>query len=310
MNLCTFVAAMMPLFSVALSCRLVGLPRASFYTWRAQHTGQAGLEPGQAGCRASSARARADDALTARIRAIHQESRGTYGSPRVHAELRGAGVRCGGKRVARLMRAAQLVGVQRRRWTPRTTIADPHASAAPDRLARDFTATAPNQRWASDITYVATGEGWLYLAVVLDLFSRKVVGWATANHLRTELALDALDLALRTRQAHRTAALVFHSDHGTQYTATAFRQRLEQVGFVASMGSVGDCFDNAVAESFFGTLKTELLHRQVWPSHAAAQTAIFRYIYAWYNPRRRHSTLGYASPDQFESHFHTMTAAA
>jgi putative transposase len=210
MNLCTFVAAMMPHFSVALSCRLVGLPRASFYTWRAQHTGQAGLEPGQAGCRASSARARADDALTARIRAIHQESRGTYGSPRVHAEL----------------------------------------------------------------------------------------------------ALDALDLALRTRQAHRTAALVFHSDHGTQYTATAFRQRLEQVGLVASMGSVGDCFDNAVAESFFGTLKTELLHRQVWPSHAAAQTAIFRYIYAWYNPRRRHSTLGYASPDQFECHFHTMTAAA
>jgi putative transposase len=276
----------------------VGLPRASFYTWRA----------GQAGRQAPSARARADGALTDRIRAIHQESHGTYGSPRVHAELREEGVRCGGKRVARLMRQAQLVGCQRRRWAPRTTSADPHATAAPDRLARDFTAAAPNQRWVSDTTYVATAEGWLYLAVVLDLFSRKVVGWAMANHLRAELVLAALDLALHTRQPPQAAPLVFHSDHGTQYTATAFRQRLQTVGIVASMGSVGDCFDNAVAESFFGTLKVELLHRQAWPTRSAARSAIFRYLHAWYNPRRRHSTLGYVSPNQFESQFHHTAA--
>ena len=304
MNLCSFVAVMTPHFPVALSCRLVGLPRASFYTWRAR----------QAGRRAPSARARADGALTERIRTIHQASQGTYGSPRVHAELRGAGIRCGGKRVARLMRQGQLVGIQRRRRTPRTTLADPRATPAPDRLERDFTATAPNQRWVSDITYVATDKGWLYLAVVLDLFSRKVVGWATADHLRAELVLDALDLALHTRCPRLPTGAptggVFHSDHGTQYTATAFRQRLEQVGLVASMGTVGDCFDNAAAESFFGTLKTELLHRQAWPTHAAARSAIFRYIHAWYNPRRRHSTLGYASPDQFERHFHDPTAAA
>ncbi len=282
-------------FSVALMCRVVDVSRSGFYAAQQREV---------------SARAKRDEELRRQIRAIHQQSRRTYGSPRVHAELRGAGIRCGGKRVARLMRQAQLVGCQRRRWTPRTTTADPRATPAPDRLARDFTATGPNQRWVSDITYVATDEGWLYLAVVVDLFSRKVVGWAMADHLRTELVLDALDLALRTRQPHTAAPLVFHSDHGTQYTATAFRQRLETVGLVASMGTVGDCFDNAVAESFFGTLKTELLHRQLWSTRADARSAVFHYLHAWYNPRRRHSTLGYVSPDQFESQFHYITVAA
>ena len=306
MNLCQFIASVAAQYPVALSCRLLGLPRTSFYAWRAR----------QAGRRTPSARARADGALTTRIRAIYAASHQTDGSPRVQAELRDARIRCGGKRVARLMRQAHLVACQRRRWSPRTTTADPQASPAPDRLERNFTATAPNQVWVSDITYVATGEGWLYLAVVLDLFSRKVVGWAMANHLRTELALDALEFALHRQQSRHADGpagkrLIFHSDHGCQYTATAFRQRLQQAGIMSSMGSVGDCYDNAVAESCFATLKTELLYRHDWPTHADVRAAIFRYIEGWYNPRRRHSTLGYRSPDQFEQlYFHRQSIAA
>ena len=237
-----------------------------------------------------------------RIAAIHQTSRGTYGSPRVHAELRAAGERCGRRRVARLMRQAGLRGCHGQRRCVRTTTPDRQATPAPDRVERVFqppAVGAPDRLWLADITYVATQEGWLYLAVVLDAYSRKVVGWAMAEHLRTELVLDALTMALHQRRP--AAGLVHHSDHGCQYTSLAFGQRLQEAGILPSMGSVGDCFDNAVAESFFATLKVELLHRQVWPTRAAARLAIFEYVEVWYNRQRRHSTLAYATPAGYEA---------
>jgi putative transposase len=226
----------------------------------------------------------------------------------VHAELvdqEGAHrVRCGRKRVARLMRQAGLTGCHRPARRPRTPTPDRQATPAPDRVERCFAPEqigAPNKLWVADITYVPTGEGWLYLATVLDAFSRRCVGWAMADHLRTELVLAAVELAIARRRPPQDAGLVHHSDHGCQYTSLAFSQRLQDTGIVTSMGSVGDCYDNAVAESFFATLKRELLDRQVWPKQAAARSAIFEYIEAWYNRQRRHSTLGYVSPAAFEA---------
>jgi transposase InsO family protein len=184
----------------------------------------------------------------------------------------------------------------------RTTTPDRHATPAPDRVERAFTPAqvgAPDRLWVADISYVATLEGWLYLAVVLDAFSRRVVGWAMADHLRTELVLDALTRAIRHRRP--AAGLIHHSDRGCQYASLAFGQQLREAGVLPSMGSVGDCYDNAVAESFFATLKVELLHRQVWPTRAAAQLAIFEYVEGWYNRQRRHSTLAYATPAQYEA---------
>jgi len=282
-----FIAAHAAEHPVALSCRVLGVARSGFYAWRV---------------RAVSARGRADAALGERIVAIHEASRQTYGSPRVHADLQAAGERCGRRRVARLMRVAGLRGCHGQRRRVRTTTTDRHATAAPDRVGRAFapaTVGAPNRLWAADISYVATREGWLYLAVVLDAYSRKVVGWAMAGHLRTELVLDALDMALRRRRP--TAGLVHHSDQGCQYTSVAFGERLREAGILPSMGSVGDCFDNAVAESFFASLKVELLHRQEWPTRAAVRLAIFEYIEVWYNRRRRHSTLAYATPLEYET---------
>jgi putative transposase len=268
---------------VALSCRVLGVSRAGYYAWRG---------------RPPSARARADGELTAAIRAIFATSRGTYGSPRVHAELGDGGVRCGRKRIARLMRAAGLAGCHRPRRQPRTTRADPAATPTPDLVERAFRPAAPDRLWVADITYVPTGEGWLYLAVVLDAYSRKVVGWAMADHLRTELVLAATAMAVGARRP--APGLVHHSDHGCQYTSLAFGRRCAAAGIARSMGSVGDCFDNAVAESFFATLKAELVDRRPWPTRAAVRSAIFDYIEGWYNRRRRHSTLGYRSPAEFE----------
>ena len=246
--------------------------------------------------RPPSARARADAALSVRIAEIHRGSRQTYGVPRIYAELTAQGLRIGRKRVARLMNTAGLYGVSRRRWVT-TTVRDHAAKPAPDLVERNFTAAAPNRLWVADITYIPTWAGFLYLAVVLDAFSRKLVGWAMATHLRTELVLAALDMALGQR---RPAAVIHHSDHGSQYTSLAFGKRCDQAGVRPSMGSVGDCFDNAMCESFFATLECELLDRTSFKTQAEARMAVFDFIEGWYNPHRRHSALDYLSPIDYE----------
>lgn len=267
---------------VATMCRVLGVSPSGYYAWR--H-------------RPPSARARTDQALLERIRAIHAQSRQTYGTPRVHAELRDAGVRCGQKRVARLMRQTGLEGAHRRRTT-RTTVPDPSTAPAPDLVARTFVADCPDRLWVADITYVRTWAGWLYLAVVLDAFSRRIVGWSMADHLRTDLVLDALNMAVWNRRPE--PGLVHHSDRGCQYTSLAFGRRCREAGILPSMGSRGDAYDNALAESFFATLETELLTRQSFPHRGAARLAIFDYIEAFYNPRRRHSALGQVAPAAYE----------
>ncbi len=269
-------------YPVALLCRVLGVARSGFYAWARREV---------------SARATRDAELAAHIAAAHTLSRSTYGAPRIHAELRAAGVRCARKRVARLMRAAGLIGCHRRRRT-RTTIADPARVPAPNLVARDFAAPTPDRLWLGDITYVATREGWLYLAILLDAHSRRVVGWAMADHLRTELALDALAMALRSRRP--PPGLVHHTDRGGQYTAAAYQAILAAHGVVCSMSRAGECLDNAVAESFFATLKAELVDTRPWPTRAAARTAIFEWIVVWYNRQRRHSALGYRAPVAYE----------
>jgi len=265
-------------YPITALCRVLRVARSAYYAWA-----RCGV----------SARVQADEALTAQIAAAHARSRRTYGAPRIHAELRAQGVRCARKRVARLMRAAGLVGCHRRRRA-RTTVAEPTHTPAPNLVARDFRATAPDRLWLGDITYVATREGWLYLAVLLDAHSRRVVGWAMADHLRTELALGALRMALRARRPG--AGLVHHTDRGCQYTASSYRAALAARGVTASMSRAGECLDNAVAESFFATLKAELVDTRTWPTRADARLAIFEWIEVWYNRQRRHSTLGYLTP--------------
>ena len=267
--------------AVKTMCRVLGLSRSGYYAW---------LE------RAPSARAAANDALTIRIRAIHERSRATYGCPRVHAELAATGERINHKRVARLMRREGLAGVSRRRGT-RTTVRDRDARPAPDLVDRDFTADRRDRLWVADITYIQTWAGFLYLAVVIDAWSRRIVGWSMATHLRTELVLEALNMALWQR---RPSDVIHHSDQGTQYTSIAFGQRCRQAGVRPSMGSVGDCFDNAMCESFFATLECELLDRQRFATQNEARLAVFDFLEAWYNPHRRHSALGYLSPVDFE----------
>jgi len=232
------------------------------------------------------------------IRKIHSESRGTYGAPRVHAELRLTyGIHCSRKRVARLMRKAGLMGVHRRK-TRGITRRDPARTAYPDLVQRVFTPTAPNQLWVADLTQHGTAEGRLYLGTVIDAYSRRVIGWAMGDRAVAELVINALNMAVWNRQPDQ--GLIHHSDHGSRYTALAFSRRLEEAGILGSMGSVGDAFDNAVAESFFATLQTELLDRPSWPTRQGLKTAIFEYIEVFYNRRRRHSTLGYLSPVEFE----------
>jgi putative transposase len=262
-------------------CGVLGVSRSGFYAWCT---------------RQPSARAQADAALQKRIKVIHEHSRGTYGRPRIHASLRAEGTHVSGKRIARLMRLAALVGVSRRKQPPRAS-GRKETSPAPDLVHRQFTATGPNKLWVADITYVPTWAGFVYLAVVLDAWSRRVVGWAMATHLRSELVLDALAMALQQR---RPEGVIHHSDQGTQYTSLAFGQRCKEAGVRPSMGSVGDCFDNALCESFFATLECELLERERFSTPAAARLAIFEYIEGWYNPQRLHSALGYASPLSYE----------
>jgi putative transposase len=280
-------------FPVAFLCRSLGVSPSGYYAWRK---------------RPPSARAVADAVLSTTIRQIHATSRGTYGVPRIHAELVDAyETRCGRKRVARLMRAARLVGVCRRRVV-RTTRRDDTAPVSDDLVRRRFTAPAPNRLWVADITYLPTWQGFLYLAVVLDVFSRRVVGWAMADHLRSELVLDALEMAVWNRRP--APGLVHHSDHGCQYTSLAFGRRCWQNGIAVSMGSVGDCYDNALAESFFATLECELIARSRWRTHSEARMAVFDYIEGFYNPRRRHSALAYLSPAEYERRQPSQTTAA
>lgn len=268
-------------FPVAAMCRLLGVSRSGYYAWVK---------------RPPSPRAVRDEQLTKAVRASHARSDGTYGAPRILVDLKEAGERVGQKRIARLMREAGMVGVHRRRGV-RTTRRGPDETAATDLVRRDFTARAPNELWVADITYVPTWAGFLYLAVVLDVFSRRVVGWAMETHLRTELVLDALEMAVEQR---RPEGVVHHSDHGTQYTALAFGKRCGEMGVRPSRGSVGDCYDNAMAESFFATLECELLDRRRFRTPTEARHAIFRFIEGWYNPHRRHSALGQQSPVNYE----------
>jgi putative transposase len=282
-----FIAAEKDHHPVARLCRVLRVSTSGYYAWRA---------------RPPSARAVADAALTATIRAIHAGSRGTYGAPRVHAELAdGHGVRCGRKRVARLMRGAGLAGVCRRR-SVRTTRRDEAAALSDDLVQRAFAAAAPGRLGVADITYLPTRQGFLYLAVILDACSRRVVGWSMADHLRAELVVDALDMALWTRRP--SAGLIHHSDHGSQYASLAFGRRCREAGIAVSMGSVGDCFDNALAESFFATLECELVDRCRWRTRDEARMAVFDFIEGFYNPRRRHSALDYLSPAEHERRHH------
>jgi putative transposase len=278
-------------FPVAAMARVLGVSKAGYYAWAK---------------RAPSAHAVADAALLKRIRTVHVGSHQTYGAPRVHAELREAGERHSRKRIARLMREAGLVGASHRRGGPVTTRRDQEARPAPDLVDRDFTAEAPNQLWVADITFVPTAAGFIYLAVVLDAFSRKIVGWAMANHLRTELVLNALDMAVGQR---RPRDVIHHSDQGSQYTSIGFGKRCREAGVRPSMGSVGDAYDNAMCESFFSTLEAELLARRRFQSQAEARMACFSYIEGWYNPHRRHSGLSYLSPIAFERRMMAPEAA-
>ena len=268
---------------VSLLCEVLGVSRAGFYAWSR---------------RTASARERRDRELTALIRQIHDESRGSYGWPRMHAELRHRGVRASRKRVARLMRRAGLSGVIRRR-RGKTTIRVPGVRPAPDLVGRDFSPPAPNVLWAADLTEIATWQGKLYLAVVIDCYSRRAVGWAMAEHMRAELVVEALEMAVWRRKP--AVGLVHHSDQGSQYTALVFGQRCREAGIAISMGAKGSALDNAVCEALFASLKKELIRRRSWPTRRDAQTAIFAWIEGWYNRRRLHSTLGMRSPMDYEN---------
>ncbi len=268
-------------YSVLRMCRLLGVSPSGYYAWT--H-------------RCASQRAQADAELLARIRAIHERSRGTYGAPRIQAELQACGELVSRKRVARLMREAGLHGASRRRQIT-TTMRDLKSRPAPDLVKRDFAAAGRDRLWVGDITYIPTRAGFLYLAVVVDAWSRRVVGWSMATHLRTELVLEALNMALGQR---RPREVIHHSDQGTQYTSIAFGQRCREAGVRPSMGSVGDCYDNAMCESFFATLECELLERRRFQTQVEARMAVFEFLEGWYNPHRRHSALGYLSPMEFE----------
>lgn len=269
-------------YPVRVMCRLLGISASGFYAWDERPLSKRALE---------------DVALTAKIHAIHRHSRECYGVPRIHAELaQEHSIHIGRKRVARLMRAAGLRGISRRRFV-RTTVADVYADLPPDMVDRNFQIGELDRLWVADITYIPTWAGFLYLAIVLDACSRKVVGWAMQSHLRTELVLSAINMALAQR---RPGGVIHHSDHGCRYTSFAFGKRCREMGVVPSVGSIGDAYDNAMAESFFATLECELLDRRCFRTHSEAKLAVFEYLEGFYNPRRRHSSLGYRSPVQFE----------
>lgn len=269
-------------YAVTRMCRVLEVSTSGYYAWIN---------------REQSARARDDQELSRRIGKIHETSRQTYGVPRIFAELQDEGTAVGRKRIARLMRACGLVGVTRRKSTI-TTRRDRLARPAPDLVDRNFTAEGPDRLWVADITYIPTRAGFLYLAVVLDTWSRKIVGWSMQSHLRASLVVDALAMAVRQRRP--ATGVIHHSDQGCQYTSLEFGQRCRQANVRPSMGSVGDCFDNAMCESFFATLECELLDRSTFHNHADAKAAIFDFIEGWYNPHRRHSSIGYHSPMKYE----------
>jgi len=269
-------------FGVEQMCRVLGVNRSGYYAWRS---------------RPDSRRAQANQRLLVQIREEYQLSRKTYGSPRIHAALRRNGVTCTRKRVARLMRLDHIAARRARRRIPRTTQKDPNAIPAPNLLNQDFSSPAPDRKWVSDITYIDTAEGWLYLAAVLDLFSRRVVGWAMDEHLEASLVQQAWHMAVVQRCP--SADLLHHSDQGSQYTSAVYLQSLAAHHCQVSMSRTGNCFDNAAMESFFSTLKTECADEQ-FDTRAHARTAIFDYIEAWYNRQRLHSSLGYLSPAEFE----------
>ncbi|TKK90845.1 IS3 family transposase [Herbidospora galbida] len=270
--------------NVKRACELLEVSRTAFYARRAAVPGPRAVRDGE---------------LSERIGGVHRESRGTYGAPRIHAALREEGERCGRRRVARLMRGLGLQGRHRRRRQI-TTIPDPAAAGRPDLIGRTFEPDPGglDTRWCGDITYVRTDEGWLYLATVIDIASRRVVGWATADHLRTKLVTDALRQAWRNRRP--TQPVIFHSDRGCQYTSAAYARLAERLDVRLSVGRTGQCWDNALAESFFATIKGELLDERRWPTRAAARSAIFEFIESWYNLHRLHSSLGYVSPAAYE----------
>jgi transposase InsO family protein len=275
----------------AVACRVLRVSTSGYYEWRG---------------RPPSLRAMADAALTAQIREIHTTSRGTYGVPRVHAELRlGCGVRCGRKRVARLMRAASLYGIYVRRKRRGCSAPPVHD----DLVRRHFVADAPNRLWLTDITEHPTREGKVYLAAVLDVYARRIVGWSIADHLRAELVVDALEMA-RWRRRPAPGQTVLHSDRGAQYTSWAFGHRLREAGLLGSMGRVGSAYDNAMMESFFSTLQRELLDRKSWTTRKELASAIFEWIEAWYNPRRRHTSIDDRSPVDYERLYTAAVDAA
>lgn len=284
---------------VERACGLLEVSRSAYYQWRTRRG-------------TPSRRARADKALAVRVAAVYRASRGTYGVPRVVAQLRREGMSCSKKRIARLMTLLGLVGRQKRR-TKRTTEADPGAEVQPDLLQRQFSPEQlePNQVWVGDISYLRTWEGWSYLATVIDLASRRVIGFAVADHMRAELVCQALRMALGQRRS--APGLIFHSDRGSQYTAKAYRALLSEHGLRQSLSRPRQCWDNAVAESFFATLKVELVYRQPLPTREAARAAVFEYVEVFYNRQRLHSSLGYRPPAEYEElcdHHHRATLVA
>ena len=270
-------------FTLAAMCRTLGLSTSGYDDWLR---------------RRPSERSRRDEELRVRIMVIWRESDETYGSPRIHAALRAEGERVGRKRVARLMKELGIEGVTRRRFRTGTTKRDAQARPAPDLVQRDFSANGPDQLWVADITYVPTWAGWLYVAVVLDAWSRRIVGWAMAPQMQTRLVVDALGMAVSRRQPK--GEVVHHSDQGSQYTSLAFGERCREAGIAQSMGSVGDAYDNAMCESFSATLECELIDRRSFATMSEARREVFRFIEGFYNTRRLHSALGYTSPANFE----------
>lgn len=280
-----FITAHAREFGVQRMCRVLRIQRSSYYAWKQ---------------RKPSSRIQADQTLLELIRIEHTDSHKTYGSPRIYRALQSRKVPCGRHRIERLMRADGLLGCMRQTFHPRTTQRQAGVVPAPNRLHQEFQASEPNQKWVSDFTYIATREGWLYLAVVLDLYSRKVIGWAMRQRMDTLLVENALHMALQVRQP--AAGFLHHSDQGSQYTSQAYCQCLRQAQAQLSMSGAGNCYDNAVIESFFGTLKTECVTR-IFSTCQEARTTIFEYMETWYNRKRLHSTLGYLSPDDFEMNF-------
>lgn len=291
-----FVDAERASYDVAVLCRLLQVSRSGFYAWVA---------------RPPSARAVADEVLTVQIQDAFDSNRKVYGAPRIQAELIDVDVHVGRKRIARLMREAGIVGCHRRKRSFSITKQNPKADVAPDRVDRDFTATAPNQLWVADVTYVPTVQGWLYLACVTDVFSRMILGWSMASHRKTDLVVDAVTMAVH-RRGGQVAGVIHHSDRGGEYSSHELERELRRHGALASMGSVADCYDNALAESVFATLECELFDQQPggrFTSHHEAKLSIFDYLEAFYNPRRRHSALGQVSPAAFETR-HAESPAA